>query len=297
MNLAAIDLGSNSVLLTVVGRGGEVLHDECRVVGLGRGLGDGGAFAEDRMEAAMSALVSYAAVASRLGVEPGTVRAVTTSSARRADNAASFFERVRVRTGLVFRVISGDEEARLTWAGALSGLGVSGRVMVVDLGGGSTELAVGERGLDWRHSYEIGSVRLTERVLGAAVPPAERRDLGRLRDRCRAVFSAPRPSGRIDAVVGVAGSVTSIKAAELGLEAYNSAAVHGTVLTDATLAELEERLLGCDAEERRAIFACSPGRSDYLLAGATVLRAALDVAGLDRMYVSDRGLRYGVLGA
>ncbi|MEZ4316500.1 MAG: Ppx/GppA family phosphatase [Myxococcota bacterium] len=293
---AAIDLGSNSVLLAVVDDEGAVLHDEARVVGLGKGLGDGGRFAPDRMEAALAAMADYARTAESLGVPADRVRAVATSAARRATDAGAFFQRVAAETGLHIEVISGDEEARLTWAGALSALAVpDGTLMVVDLGGGSTELAVGRGSLEWRHSYELGSVRLTESVLGDDVVPATPEHLAALEAHARSVFESPAVPARIDAVIGVAGSVTTLVATALGLTRYDSARVHGSQLTDAMLAGFQDRLLGLDRRQRRAIFAVSPERADYLLAGATILRAALRVAGHDAMWVSDRGLRYGVL--
>ncbi|MCB9678842.1 MAG: Ppx/GppA family phosphatase [Alphaproteobacteria bacterium] len=293
---AAIDLGSNSVLLTVVDDSGAVLHDEARVVGLGKGLGDGGAFAADRMEDALAALADYARVAASLGVAPADVRAVATSAARRATNSGVYFARVERETGLRIEVISGDEEARLTWAGALSSLDLpAGDVMVVDLGGGSTELAVGRDALRWRHSFEVGSVRLTEQVLGPDVPPATPAHLAAMRAHVDGVFAAPAVPAGVRCVVGVAGSVTTLVATELGLAEYDGARVHGSTLTDAALAGFERRLIGLDAAGRRALFAVSPKRADFLLAGTVILRAALAKAGADAMRVSDRGLRYGVL--
>ena len=292
---AAIDLGSNSVLLTVLDDTGAVQHDESRVVGLGKGLGDGGAFANDRMEAALVALGDYARTATALGVSPDGVRVVATSAARRATNAAAFIERVASTTGLRIRVISGDEEARLTWAGALSGLETTGTALVVDLGGGSTELALGGTSLRWRHSYEVGSVRLTERVLGDAIPAASAADLAAMQARVEGVLASPALPETADTVIGVAGSVTTLMATALGQSTYDGTTVHGNRLTDGMLADFQGRILGLDAAGRRALFPVAPKRADFLLAGATVLRGVLAVCGADRMVVSDRGLRYGVL--
>jgi exopolyphosphatase/guanosine-5'-triphosphate,3'-diphosphate pyrophosphatase len=292
---AAIDLGSNSVLLTVLDADGTVKHDEARVVGLGKGLGDGGAFADDRMDAALDALSDYAQVAAGLGVDPADVQVVATSAARRATNADAFIARVAEQTGLKIRVISGDEEARLTWAGALSGLETSGTVLVVDLGGGSTELALGEADLRWRHSYEVGSVRLTERIFGDTLIPARPQDLLAMQMRVATVLSEPLLPDTPTTVIGVAGSVTTLMATALELTTYDGAQVHGAQLTDAMLEGFQQRLIGLDAHSRRALFATAPKRADYLLAGATVLRGVLSVCHADAMVVSDRGLRYGVL--
>lgn len=292
---AAIDLGSNSILLTVIDASGEVVHDESRVVGLGKGLGDGGQFAPDRIEAALEALTAYATTAAGLGVPAEEVRIVATSAARRATNVDTFVDRVYRETGLRIRVIPGDEEARLTWRGALSGLPVEGTTLVVDLGGGSTELAYGKKELEWRHSYEIGSVRLTERVLGDPIPVADGSHLAAMQDRATQVFRKPRLPGSVDRVIGVAGSVTTLMAAALGQTSYDATAIHGARLTDAMLAGFQERLIGLDRRQRATLFAVAPKRADYMLAGATVLRAALAVAGTDAMVVSARGIRFGVL--
>ncbi len=293
--IAAIDLGSNSVLLTVMDPDGAVRHDEARVVGLGKGLGDGGSFAEDRMEAALAALSDYASIARELGVDPTDVRVVATSAARRATNSDAFIARVADQTGLQIRVISGDEEARLTWTGALSGLEASGNALVVDLGGGSTELAIGRDHLGWRHSYEVGSVRLTERILGDDVRIARPADLDAMQARVEAVLADPVLPEPPDVVIGVAGSVTTLMATALGQSSYDGSAVHGNLLTDSVLEGFQQQLLGLDAAERRSVFAVAPKRADFLLAGATVLRGVLARCQRSSMMVSDRGLRYGVL--
>lgn len=297
MPRAAIDLGSNSVLLTVMADDGAVLHDEARVVGLGKGLGDGGTFRPDRAAAAADALADYARTAVGFGVPADRVRAVATSSARRASDAHAFFRSVTVRTGLVFRVISGDEEARLTWAGGVSGLAWSGTAAVIDLGGGSTEIAIGGPDLRWKHSFELGSVRLTESLFGDPARPAAEGDLRDLQVFARERFSAVGLPERPSTAIGVAGSVTTLAATALGLSAYNGARVHGSRLTDAMLSDFQRSLIGADAARRRSLFAVSPDRADFLLAGATILRAALEVLELDSLLVSDRGLRYGLLDA
>lgn len=283
---AAIDLGSNSALLTVV-EGSQVLHDEARVVGLGKGLVDGGGFRPDRMDAALEALVDYAVIARSLGIEPGAIRAIATSASRRASNAASFYARVEAATGIRFRIIPGAEEATLTFQGARSGL--EGKVAVIDMGGGSTEIAIGATSLTWNRSFEVGTVRLTEQVLGEAVRVATPEDLATMQGLLR--FEVPEPAP----AVGVAGSVTTLAAAVLGLKQWDAARVQGFVLTDAHLASFQHALLGRDAARRRVLFTVGADRADYLLAGATILRAALEALEQDHMVVSCRGLRFGAL--
>ncbi len=295
MHRAAIDIGSNSLLLTIVDEEGALVHDEARVVGLGRGLGDRGLFQPERMKAAEAALSDYVQVARRHGIEPWSIRAVGTSACRRAMNAETWTARIQRDLGVKIHIVSGADEARLTWLGAGRDLELpEGPLLVVDLGGGSTELVLGEGGAVERHaSLEVGSVRLTEEYLGTAlVDPAA---LTRLRrwvevqvDRFSFV-PAPRT------VIGVAGSVTSLATRVLGLDRYDADQVHGWGLTRSDLRRTIDLLLPAGPEERRRLFPAAPDRADYLLAAAVVLDEILHRARRQQLVVSDRGLRFGLL--
>jgi exopolyphosphatase/guanosine-5'-triphosphate,3'-diphosphate pyrophosphatase len=295
MPKAAVDIGSNSLLLTVMDDAGAILHDEATVVGLGRGLGDRGLFAQDRMAAAEECLAAYVATAAKLGVPAGSILAVATSGARRAMNAQTWLARVQKQLGLRVRVITGDEEARLSWLGARRDLDIpEGSLLVIDLGGGSTELVLGEgEQIFGRASLEIGSVRLTETYLGMAV--ADPSGLARLRNYVDSQVATIKLEPPPRTVIGVAGTVTTLAAMALGLPAYDAAKVHGAKLTRTDLARFVDRLLPANAEERRKIAAVSPDRADFLLAGATILDRVLQAAKRQQMVVSDRGLRFGLL--
>lgn len=299
MPRAAIDIGSNSVLLTVMSDEGVVLHDEARVVGLGRGLGDRGLLAPDRIAAAESALSDYVATAQRLGVEPWAIKAVATSAARRAMNAQTWFSRLQRRHGLRVRIVSGDEEARLTWLGASRDLELPpGPRLVVDLGGGSTELVLGDaERVVHRISLEIGSVRLTEQYLASSLSGStDPGGLARLRNHVDVEVAkvALDPLPRV--VVGVAGSVTTLASMVQGLATYDGARVHGSRLDRVDLARIVDRLLPASPDERRALVPSAPERADYLVAGATILDRVLAAARRPSLVASDRGLRYGLLG-
>lgn len=297
MPRAAIDIGSNSVLLTVVDDQGSVIHDEARVVGLGRGLGDRGLFAPDRIKAAEAALADYARTAQKLGVEPWAIQAVATSAARRAMNAQTWFSRLQRRHGLRVRVISGDEEARYTWRGALRDLDLpAGPILVCDLGGGSTELVLGDADrVVQRVSLEIGSVRLTERFLGAPLVTADPAKLAQLRKHVEMEVAKVQLDPLPRTVIGVAGTVTALSAMALGLSTWDGSKVHGSSLTRADLSRFVDELLPTTPDERRALCSVSPGRADYLLAGAIVLDRVLAAARRPRLIASDRGLRFGML--
>lgn len=295
MPRAAIDVGSNSLLLTVVDDAGKVLVDRACVVGLGRGLGDSGSFAKDRMEAADEVLADFARVALEHGVQAGEVRAVATSGARRAMNAQTWLQRVKRHTGLDIRIISGDEEARLAWIGARRDLELGDdTLLVVDLGGGSTELVLGQRDkIFGRASLEIGSVRLTEQYLGLGVPDSS--GLARLRNHVDTQVATIRLEPGPKTVIGTAGSVTTLAAMALGLDRYDPARVHDSRLDREHLAAFTDKLLPMTPDERRAWCVVSPERADYLLAGATILDRVLLAARRPFMVVSDRGLRFGLL--
>lgn len=297
MPKASIDIGSNSLLLLVLDDQGATLHDEARVVGLGRGLGDRGLFRTDRMEEALSVLADYAARAATLGVPADQVRVAATSASRRALNAATFFERVKQRSGLSVRVIEGEEEARLTWLGARKGLSLpDGAVAVVDLGGGSTEVVVGERDhIALRTSLEIGTVRLTEQFLDGGRGRIDPRALARLRAHVNAVVDTVHWPTVPRAMVAVAGTATTLAAMEQGLSTYDGARVHGFRLSRNALRRWIDRLLEADADERRRLAAVSPERADTLLAGACVLDTVASAARRDSLLISDGGLRHGLV--
>jgi exopolyphosphatase/guanosine-5'-triphosphate,3'-diphosphate pyrophosphatase len=293
---AAIDVGSNSILLTILDDQGGILTDQATVVGLGTGLGSRGLFQSDRMEAAETVLRSYVTEAGAHGIAPWAIKAVATSAARRSMNASTFFARIQRDLGLKVAIISGDEEARLTWVGSLRDLPLADdAVMVMDLGGGSTELAWGTPGtVEDRVSLEIGSVRLTEQffpdgdVTAQAVSLASR--------HIDQALAAVRLASPPKIVVGVAGTVTTLMAMALGLEQYDGARVHGARLGRMEIGSLLDRLSAATADERRALVPSSPERANFLVAGALIVDRVLGKTMRPSLVVSDRGLRFGLLG-
>ncbi len=291
---ASIDIGSNSILLLIMD-GERVVHDEARVVGLGRGMGDTGVFRPERMEAAIAALRDYAAIATTHGLAPSAVRAVATSASRRALNATTFYANVRRQTGINVEVITGEDEARFTYLGGLTGLTLAaGPVLLCDPGGGSTEIILGEgRKILYRTSLEIGTVRLTDAFLGyERVEPAA---LARCRAAVDAAVGGVSLPARPRAAVAVAGTATSLAAASLDLATYDAARVHNSVLPATQLRTWGDRLLAASPGERRSLIVASPDRADTLLAGVVILLAVLGLSGRQSYRISDRGLRFGAL--
>lgn len=298
MNRAAIDVGSNSLLLTVVDADGVVLHDEARVVGLGRGLGDRGLFAPDRLAAADAVLADFVATAEAHGVPAWSVKAVATSGARRAMNAPTWLARVQRQLGLRVRIAAGPEEARLTWLGAVRGLPLPpGPLLVIDLGAGSTEVILGEgESVVLRESLEIGTIRCTEGFLfardGHHYDPT---GVSRLRAHVEMALTRVRLDPRPGVIVAVAGTATTFATMALGLPSWDATAVHGAVVTQEHLARWVDRLLAAPPEARAALAPAAPERADWLLAGAVIFDALLENAGRSEFVTSNGGLRFGLL--
>ena len=230
--VAAVDCGTNSIRLLVLRKQDATVTELCREVRLAR-LGQGvdatGEFHPDALQRAFTVCDEFATIIGDLGAD--TVRFVATSAARDVSNRQLFFDGVRARLGVGVDVITGDEEARLSASGVRSSLAAPQPVLVIDIGGGSTELVLvdGDAVLH-ATSLDVGAVRVTECFLVSDPPTTEeqvaaRTFVGELLDGAGIDF------GRVRTAVGVAGTVTSVAAATLGLEAYSRDAVHGTVLT------------------------------------------------------------------
>lgn len=294
---AAVDLGTNSAQLLVVD-GADVLLDRVEIVGLGRGLQDRGALAPDRIDRAVDVLAGFAAQVRALGVAPADVVVFATSAARRAANARALCDRVEAATGWVVHVIDGETEGRLTLRGVLSDPAAVPRdgdaALVIDVGGGSTELAVGARqGPVHVDTLEIGAVRLTERWLGTGThDPAGVRPMHDAIERAFDPVRA-RPPGL--PVFGVAGSATTLATVLLGHDRWRPEAVHGATVSLHDLEALVGRLLPMTPDARAAAVPVAPERAVYLVAGASILAAALRRVGALHLTVSLRDLRWGAV--
>lgn len=274
--VAAIDCGTNSIRLLVadVDREAGTLVDLDRrmeVVRLGQGVDRTGRIAPEALARTLDAARRYDAVCRELGVE--AVRFVATSASRDAENRADFVDGVRAALGVEPEVVDGVEEAALSFRGATGVLAAHhpGPFLVVDLGGGSTELVLGTAAPDAAFSMDVGCVRLTERRLRTD-PPAADEVAAAHDDVAAALDEAARtvPLGSTVTLVGLAGSVTTVTAHALGLDRYDPARIDGSVLTvDETLAACDD-LLGRTREQRAALGFMHPGRVDVIGAGALV---------------------------
>ncbi|MEO6884903.1 MAG: Ppx/GppA phosphatase family protein [Jatrophihabitantaceae bacterium] len=300
MRVAGIDCGTNSIRLLVAdvvpGSGLVDVVREMKVVRLGQDVDRTGRLAPEAIERTRVALTEYAATIGRLGVE--RVRMTATSATRDASNRADFVTMVRAALGTDPEVITGAEEAALSFTGAISGLrGVRGSLLVADIGGGSTELVLGGGELEGlrSHSMDVGCVRMTERHLHDDPPTAVQieatvADLNAAIDRA----ALDVPLNRAGTFVGVAGTVTTVAAIALGLDHYDAEAIHGSVLSAQTVHEVVDRLLGMTREERTAISVMHPGRVDVIGGGALVLRTLMQRTGAAEIVVSEHDILDGI---
>jgi exopolyphosphatase / guanosine-5'-triphosphate,3'-diphosphate pyrophosphatase len=291
--VAVVDIGTNSTRLLVAdvdGAGIEELQRESIVTRLGEGVDATGRLGEEPKQRVFAALEEFAPA-----VRGADVRtAVMTSAVRDAANGAEFADIVRDRYGLEGRTLSGDEEARLTFLGATAvrDPGEDTRLLVIDIGGGSTELVVGEhRQVAFHVSTQVGVVRHTERHIHSDPPTREEMDA--LAADARAVFRevATEPAG---AAVAVAGTATSCASIDLELVPYDPAKVEGHVLTRERLEQLRDRLAAMQLAERRRVAGLHPDRAPTIVAGVIVLLEALSAFSLDRVEVSEHDILWGV---
>jgi exopolyphosphatase/guanosine-5'-triphosphate,3'-diphosphate pyrophosphatase len=292
MRVAAIDCGTNSVRLLVSDDGTDV-HRETRIVRLGQDVDRTGLFAPEAIERTRVALVDYAAIIDRLDVQ--RTRMVATSATRDARNRSDFVDMVHATLGVEPEVVTGLEEAALSYSGAVGTLpGVDEPVLLIDLGGGSTELVLGGEALR-AHSMDVGSVRMTERHL--VDDPPTQAQIDKAAADVRAAIESARADVPLDdaaSVVGVAGTITTIAAMALELPHYDSDAIHGSRISTAAIDEITGRLLTMDHQARAAVPVIHPGRVDVIAGGALVLRTVLEQIGADAVIASERDILDGI---
>jgi exopolyphosphatase / guanosine-5'-triphosphate,3'-diphosphate pyrophosphatase len=296
MRVAAIDCGTNSIRLLIADVAGDRLTDvarRMRIVRLGEGVDRTGRLAPEAIERTRRALLDYAAEIAAAGAT--ALRMVATSASRDASNAADFRAMVCGVLGVDPEVISGDEEARLSFTGAVRGMDTEPPYLVVDIGGGSTEFVTGHSTAGAALSVDIGCVRMTERHLRSDPPTcpeiaAAERDITAEVDRALAAV------GGRDArtLVGLAGSVTTVTALALGLPEYDAERIHQARVTYDAVAKVTARLLAATVADRRALPVMHPGRADVIGAGALILRIIMERSGQSTVVASEHDILDGI---
>ncbi|MDT5145502.1 MAG: exopolyphosphatase / guanosine-5-triphosphate,3-diphosphate pyrophosphatase [Mycobacterium sp.] len=305
--LAGIDCGTNSIRLLIADFGGGRLHDvhrETRIVRLGQDVDATGEFAPEAIARTRAALADYAALLRSHDVSHA--RMVATSAARDVTNREEFFAMTAdvlggVLPGTVAEVITGAEEAELSFRGAVGELDrARGPFVVVDLGGGSTEIVLGASEVAASYSADIGCVRLTERCLHSDPPTAEEVAAARqvVRERLAVALDAV-PVEQARTWVGVAGTMTTLSALAHNMTAYDSAAIHLSRVPGDDLMAVCERLIGMPRSERAALGPMHEGRADVIGGGAIVVeelaRELRTRAGIDELTVSEHDILDGIV--
>ena len=282
---AVVDIGSNSLRLMTGSFDGERWNfspKELETTRLGLGVSETKHLRPEGIEASFAAMERWSR---KLGSVP--VCAVATSAVREALDGQAFLAEVRARFGWHCRVISGLEEGGLSFCGATAHLPRGCGAVVLDIGGGSSEVAVGKDGMaSWTHSYPLGAVRLTKKE---SMSTKERDELEAY---CRRQWLAM--PAEADVVIGVGGTLTTLAAMELHLETYDAGKVDGTIVTLQQLSYHLERLQAMTPEERRHVVGLQPKRSDIIVAGLTIARSFLQRYGFSEIQISERDLMEGV---
>jgi exopolyphosphatase/guanosine-5'-triphosphate,3'-diphosphate pyrophosphatase len=305
VRITSIDIGTNTILMVIADLGGDgsirTLRDEIAFPRLGRGVGKTGFISPDSIDRLLTVLKDYQQLSINLGSEK--ITACGTSALRDSSNSDEVVTRIRRETSIDVKVLSGEDEARWTFLGALAdedesvpGLAQDeGRFAVIDIGGGSTEVTLGtSRQVEKSVSLDVGCVRLTERFLHTTPPTME--ELERAAICARAALAG---LGDIDparfALVGVAGTIATLAALDQNLSRFEADAVHGYVLTLDRIREIFARLRPQTLDQIQSSPVISTGRADVLLAGMLILIEFMAAYQFDRITVSSRGLRYGLV--
>ncbi|HEY5578554.1 MAG TPA: Ppx/GppA phosphatase family protein [Acidimicrobiia bacterium] len=292
MKAGAVDIGTNSMRLLIAEATPDGMREVARqtvVTRLGQGVDSTGRLDPEAMGRTLAVLAEYGS--ELYSHDVAAVRAVATSASRDASNTDEFFEAVEEVLGFPPEVISGDEEARLAFAGATA-LSPERPCLVIDIGGGSTEFVFGWDRPVYTRSVDIGSVRLTERNLLNRPADAEQiLDARKHVEQLLEELILPEPPL---GAIGVAGTFTSLAAINLDLEEYDSSRVHGSTLTYSDLLSLVDFLSGMTLTETEAIPSLDPARAPVILGGAVVALTALLELDLDAVTVSEEDMLHGI---
>jgi exopolyphosphatase/guanosine-5'-triphosphate,3'-diphosphate pyrophosphatase len=297
VRVAAIDVGTNSTRLLVAEEqadGFRALERRLIITRLGEGVNERRVLAPQALERTLRAIADYAAVCGEYEVKK--LRVTGTSAVRDAHNKDDFFDGVRKLTGAEAEVLTGEAEARATFLGALSDLVRGDPVLVVDIGGGSTELVVGREEPERLVSLDFGCVRMLEKHLESDPPAPEelealRAEVTGALDEVKGDLAVP-PGAR---VIGVAGTVTQLAALKSGAPVYDPDLTHHSVLSHGDVRRLARRLSSLPYEKRKRVRGLEPGRVDVIVAGAEILLCVMEAFDAAEVLVSEKDILDGLV--
>jgi exopolyphosphatase/guanosine-5'-triphosphate,3'-diphosphate pyrophosphatase len=291
--LALIDLGSNTALMSVLfGDDAEprrlrIAEDLQIITGLGRQKGPNGELDPAARKRVLGALGHFAGRLDAMGVPPASVLAATTAAMREAPDGPEFLREIQEVTGITLTLISGEDEAEYVATAQERAFPAALPILMIDIGGGSTEVALRERGhTAWKTSTPIGSVKLGE-AHGSELTPL-------LAAATEALLSLPPARGPFT-TVGVAGTVTTGYQIAAGQTLWDPSEVHGQTLSRRRVLEVAAMLSELSPKQRRQVPGLPEGRADYIVGGLAILAAVMERYGAEQLKVSDRGVRYGLL--
>jgi len=293
---AIIDVGSNSIKMFVgeMAPDGTIraILDENDIARLGEGLREKGMINPEAMARNSEAIKSFAAKARENGADE--IVCVGTMALRNAKNTGEFLKLVKETSGIDLTVIPGEEEARLSYLAVLSGLPIdNGELAIFDTGGGSTEFVFGDASqANKRFSVDLGAIRITEKHFtnNPVTPESVTAALAEI----DGIFAENNVAGNVTKLVGMGGNVTSMGAVKHKMSKYDPDIIQGSTLT---LREVDEQIAlysSCTLEKRREIVGLQPKRADIILAGACIVKVIISRLGVDKLTISDRGLRHGL---
>ena len=293
MNVAAVDIGTNSARLLVADTSGRELARPMRITRLGQGVDVTGELAPEAIARTVQVLAEYRALCDVHAV--GRLRVTATSAARDARNREQFFDAVERSLGARPELISGEEEARLSFLGATADLPLrDAPFLIMDIGGGSTELALGTSEPEASVSLPLGCVRMSERHLRSDPPGADELAACFADIEATLAGAAVVDRARAKTVVGLAGTVTTLSALQLGLTTYDATRTHHSTLTREQVERSFEQLSRADLARRRQLLA-EPGRAEVIVGGAAVLLSLLRVLDVPSLLVSEHDILDGLV--
>jgi len=298
MTVASIDIGTNTVILLIaeVDRSNNsllALHNEYRMPRIGKGLQPNGAISEEKIKLLFSILSEYKIIIEKYKCEEIIVTA--TNAFRLASNSKEISDRIKDKFNFDISIISGEVEAEYAFLGALSGTEIAGLTLVIDIGGGSTELIFGNRSeIIFKHSYPIGSVIATEKYLEHSPPLPN--EMKKLELKLQEIFEQITEKSKLEKVIAIAGTATTLACMVKALMEFEESVIDGCNLTAVDLQILISEIKILLPEQIKKNYGnVLSGREDIILGGAIILKQIMKIIDVDKVTVSSRGIRYGAI--
>jgi len=298
MNIASIDIGTNTVILLIAKADRSknsllALHNEYRMPRIGKGLQPNGAIIEEKVNLLFSILTEYKTIIEKYRCEKILVTA--TNAFRLASNSNEISDRIKDKFNFDLNIITGEVEAKYAFLGALSGTEIAGLTLVIDIGGGSTELIFGNGSeIIFKHSYPIGSVIATENYLMHSPPLPD--EMEKLELKLKVILKGITEISKPEKVIAIAGTATTLACMVKGLKEFDEAKIDGSYLTAVDLKYLISEIKILLPEQIKKNYGnVLSGREDIILGGALILKQIMRIIDVDKVSVSSRGIRYGAI--